>query len=188
MATPGFTLSPRLPALAAIVFFLPVVVSFAVAPTAWWPNYPGLLFHLSLFFLVSQMDAPEWGKAAGYAWLALDVTTGVMSLNGVPITIALYVRFGGHIFAGLWIIAASLHGSAPMKAMGYLTGACMSLFTFVSPFVSPSALAPASIFVVIWLGIIAWQDGARRSTADAETPRPCPPGGMEQARRSSLQG
>ena len=153
--------SARWPAIAAILLFLPVMVTFAMAPGVWWVNYPGILFHLALFLLVPKLDAPDWAKAAGYGWLVLDVQAGVMGLNGVPHAIFDYVRLGGHIFAGIWIVTASFSGSLPVKISGILAGGLMFLYSFASPFLPLKVLFPASIIVIIWLAFIAAQNGTR---------------------------
>ncbi|WP_437815672.1 hypothetical protein [Sorangium sp. So ce1078] len=84
--------SPRVAASVAFLCFAPVLVSFAVAPGARWPEYPGLAFHLAVFALVPSLRAPEWARMAGYGWLFLDVTTGVLALNHVPHAVADPVR------------------------------------------------------------------------------------------------
>ena len=104
------------------------------------------------------------GKRAGYGWLILDVQTGVMVMNDVPHAIADYVRLGGHIFAGMWIVTVSLPGSMPVKVSGITSGACMFLFSFVSRFLPLSALGPVSLLVVVWLGFIAAQNGVKSAS------------------------
>ncbi len=163
MIDPIRSLSPRVIALAALVFFAPVVVTFAVAPGVWWADYPGILFHLAMFLLVAKLDAPDWAKAAGYGWLVLDVMTGVLTLNNVPHDIADYVRLGGHIFAGIWLVTAALSGSRSMMIAGVLTGIWLGGYTFVSPFLPMTVIGPTAIFFLIWLAIIAWQNGSRRT-------------------------
>ena len=170
MIDPNAALSPRVWAVAAIVMFAPVMVTFAVAPGIWWANYPGILFHLALFLLVPKLDAPDWAKAAGYAWLAIDVTTGVLTMNGVPHAIADYVRLGGHIFAGIWIVTASLPGTLPVRITGYIGGGWLFLFSFASPFLPLASLGPASIIVLIWLGFIAWQNARPDRTLQGSSP------------------
>lgn len=171
MTDPAGSLSVRLIAAAALLFFAPVVVSFIVAPgAAWIRNYPGIFFHLAIFLLVAKLEAPEWAKAAGYGWLILDVMTGVLTLNGVPHEIYDFVRLGGHIFSGIWIAVASLSGSRLLKVVGVVTGVYLSAFTFVSPFLSMKALGPNAILVLIWLAIIAWQNGSKRQTRVVSPP------------------
>lgn len=162
MTDPIRSLSTRSIAAAALLFFAPVVLSFAVAPgAAWIRNYPGILFHLAIFLLVSRLEAPEWAKAAGYGWLVLDVMTAVLTLNSVPHEIYDFVRLGGHIFGGIWIATASLSGSRPVKIVGLITGIYLSGFTFLSPFLPLKALGPGALLVLVWLAIIAWQNGSR---------------------------
>ncbi|WP_407542512.1 hypothetical protein Q0M94_23255 (plasmid) [Deinococcus radiomollis] len=147
-------------AISALVCFAPVVVTFAVAPGVWWADYPGILFHLAMFFLVAKLPAPDWAKAAGYGWLVLDVMTGVLTLNHVPHATADFVRLGGHVFAGIWLVTSALSGSRPYKIIGVLTGAWLGGYTFLSPFLPMTVIGPTAIFFLIWLGIIAWQNGS----------------------------
>lgn len=154
--------SARTLALVAFVCFAIVVASFAVAPGVWWSDYPGIVFHLAIFLLVPWLPAPQWAKASGYGWAIIDTAVGAMTLNGVPMEIAMPLRLGGHVFAGIWIAAASLSGSAPMKVIGCMAGAWLMVFTFTARFVPPIALMPSSILVLAWLAIIAWQDGNTR--------------------------
>ncbi len=114
---------------------------------------------------MARLEAPEWARAAGYGWLILDVTAGVLTLNGVPYGIYEHVRFGGHVFGGIWIATASLSGSRPLAIVGVVTGLYLSAFTFASPFLSPKVLGPDGILVLVWLAIIAWQGGSRRQAA-----------------------
>ena len=162
MVDPIRFLSTRAIAIAAFIFFAPVVVTFAVAPGVFWADYPGILFHLAIFLLVPRLAAPDWAKAAGYGWLVLDVMTGVLTLNAVPHDIADYVRLGGHIFAGIWIFTASLSGSRSMQIVGIILGGLLFAYTFVSPFLPMAVLAPNALLFLVWLGIIAWQNGSKR--------------------------
>ena len=154
------SISTRLFAVAAFACFAPVVATFAFAPGIWWADYPGILFHLAMFMLVSRLDAPDWAKAAGYGWLVLDVTTGVMTLNHVPHAIADFVRLGGHIFGGIWMATASLSGSRPVKITGVIAGLWLAGYTFVSPFLPMTFIGPTAILFLVWLAIIAWQGDA----------------------------
>ena len=161
MIDPNASLSPRMLAVAAILFFVPVMISFGLAPGVWWINYPGILFHLALFLLVPKLEAPEWARAAGYGWLLLDVTTGVMTMDNVAHDIAYSERYGGHIFAGIWMITVSLRGSLPVRITGILGGGILFLYSFVARFVPATALSPTSILILLWLALIAWQNGVR---------------------------
>jgi hypothetical protein len=112
-----------------------------------------------MFLLVLKLPAPEWARAAGYGWLLLDVVAGALMINHVPRAIAGNVRLGGHIFAGIWIVMASLQGSPAAKLAALPAGLFLFAYTFASPFLPPAWLRPASIFVLVWLGIIARQNG-----------------------------
>ena len=165
MIDPVRSVSVRTIAAFALVFYVPVVIASALHGATWVRNYPGILFHLAVFLLVARLEAPEWARAAGYGWLILDVTAAVLTLNGVPYGIYEHVRFGGHIFGGIWIATASLSGSRPVRIVGVVTGLYLTSFSFASPFLSPKALGPDGILVLVWLAIIAWQNGSGRQVA-----------------------
>jgi hypothetical protein len=150
--------SPRPFAIAAILFFIPALISFALRQRGLWAEYPGIFFHLSIFFLVSMLEAPSWGKAAGYLWIGLDVLTGALMINHVPFEIAFNVRLGGHIFAGLWLMATSWRATKGMKITGMIAGIWLSGYTFLAPLLPAVFLSPASILMVIWLVIVAKQN------------------------------
>lgn len=171
MIDPARSLSVRSIAVAALLLFAPVMVSIIIAPNAGWVrNYPGILFHLAFFLLVAKLEAPEWARAAGYGWLVLDVMTAVLTLNGVPFENYIFVRLGGHIFGGIWIATASLSGSRPVQIVGVVTGLYLFGFTFASPFVPLQALFPNAILILVWLAIIAWQNGGKRHPQVASPP------------------
>jgi hypothetical protein len=168
--------SARILTLAALVCVAPVVATFWVAPGVWWAEYPGMLFHLSIFFLVPRLPAPVWAKAAGYGWAIIDTTVGAMVLNGVPREIAMPTRLGGHIFAGIWILGTSLSGSTSIRLIGCIAGIWVSAFTFVARFVPQAMLRPASLLVLVWLAVIAWQDGSTRRPSEQVKLRDQTPG------------
>ena len=154
---PFRSVSPTWFALGALACFAVVTASFALPHRIWWIDYPGIAFHLFMFMLVAKLDAPDWAKAAGYGWLVLDVMVGVLTLNHLPPNIYFPIRLGGHIFAGTWITMVSLSAPRAMKIVGVITGVWLAGYSFVSPFVSGKALAPNSLLILVWLGIIAWR-------------------------------
>lgn len=157
--------SARFLAGLAAILFIPIVVCFFLPAVPAWADYPGIIFHLAIFGLVSRMPAPEWGRAAGYGWLVVDTTVGVMTMHGIGEEIFAPIRFGGHIFAGIWIVSASVGGSRLLQILGVISGLYLGGFTFVSTFLPMQALAPASILVTVWLAIIAFYDGNGRKEA-----------------------
>src|ERR1700722_312282 len=134
MVDPLLSISPRAIALTGFVLFAPVVVSFRLAPGRRWAEYVGIFFHLATFFLVAKLPVPDWARAAGYGWLLLDVTAGALNVNRIPHAVGAHVRLGGHIFAGIWIIMASLQGSPAVMLTGLPAGAFLFGYTFASPF------------------------------------------------------
>jgi hypothetical protein len=161
MVDPLLSLSIRAVALIALLLWVPIVASFRFAPGARWAGYLGIFYHLAVFLLVFKLPAPEWAKVAGYSWLLLDVAAGVLGINQVQPAIAQHVRLGGHIFAGIWIVMASLQGSLAAKLVGLPTGALLFAYTFASPFLPRVWLSPAAILMLVWLAILAWQNGIR---------------------------
>lgn len=159
MVDPLLSLSIRSVSLVALLLWAPVVASFRFAPGARWPGHIGILFHLVVFLLVFKLPAPEWARAAGYGWLLLDVAAGVFRVNQAQPAIAQYMRLGGHIFAGIWIVMVSLQGSLAVKLVGLPAGAILFAYTFASPFLPTVWLSPAAILVLVWLAILAWQNG-----------------------------
>jgi hypothetical protein len=161
MIDPLLSLSIRVVVLIALLLWVPIVASFRFAPGARWAGYVGIFYHLAVFLLVFKLPAPEWAKAAGYSWLLLDVVAGTLGINQVQPAIAQNVRLGGHIFAGIWIVMASLQGSLAAKLVGLPTGVILFAYTFASPFLPRVWLSPAAILMLVWLAILAWQNGIR---------------------------
>jgi len=160
-ADPVSPFQPRTPAIAAFLCFAPVLVSFAVAPGATWPEYPGIFYHLAMFMLVASLKAPEWARIAGYGWVLLDVAVGVLRIHHVPHETADPLRFAAHIFAGMWVAMASLAGTRRVKVVGVIAGVWLSSYTFVSPFLPTTFLAPCSLAMMVWLALIALQNGSQ---------------------------
>ena len=161
MVDPLLSLSIRAVSLIALLLWVPVVASFRFAPGTRWAAYVGIFYHLAVFLLVFKLPAPEWARAAGYSWLLLDVAAGTLGINQVQPAIAQDVRLGGHIFAGIWIVMASLQGSLAAKLVGLPTGVILFAYTFASPFLARVWLSPAAILMLVWLAILAWQNGIR---------------------------
>lgn len=159
MIDPIRSVEPRYFAIAALLCWAPIVVSFTLWPHAWWVDYVGILLHLAMFMLVAKLEAPDWAKAAGYGYVLLDVTTGVLTINDVPYSTALFIRLAGHIFCGIWMVTASLQGSWPTRVVGIITGTWLAGYTIVAAFVPITALGPASILTVIWMAMLVWNNG-----------------------------
>lgn len=150
-------LSTRTLAIVPIVLFLPTLVSFAVSePGAVWVEYPGVFFHLAILLLIARLDAPAWAKAAGYGWIAIDVLSGIMSINEVAYDITWPVRLGGHVLAGTWILMSSVHARhQATRVVGALTGLWLGSFSFVANIAPHLLLAPSSLLIIVWFVLLA---------------------------------
>jgi hypothetical protein len=149
-------LSLRLVALLPLVLFLPAVVAFFVDPDVAWGEYLGVFFHLSILFLVSRLPAANWAKAAGYGWVVLDVLTGILMINDVDHDTAWAVRLGGHVLAGVWIVASSLVSRPwPIRVVGVLTGVWLAGYSFVGSHLAEEFLRPAGILILVWFALLA---------------------------------
>lgn len=63
----------------------------------------GVIYHLSLVPLVSELSAPTAIRFAGYLWLYMDAFVDIVSINGIGQATAWSFRMGVHLFAGIWI-------------------------------------------------------------------------------------
>ncbi|MEU4508152.1 hypothetical protein AB0G05_01530 [Nonomuraea wenchangensis] len=146
----------RLVALLPLLLFLPAVIAFFVDPAVAWGEYLGVFFHLSILFLVSRLKAAPWAKAAGYGWVTLDVLTGILMINGVEYDTAWAVRLGGHVLAGVWIVASSLVSpSWPVRVVGVVTGVWLAGYSFVGDVLAEEFLRPAGIMILVWFALLA---------------------------------
>lgn len=147
----------RMIAILPILLFIPSLVSFVISePGVVWPEYSGVFFHLAILLLISKLDAPTWAKAAGYNWIALDVLTGIMSINGVAHDITWPIRLGGHVFAGVWIAVASACMSRQLiRIIGVVTGIWLGGYSFVADVAPDFVLYPSALLIVVWFALLA---------------------------------
>ena len=112
----------------------------------------GVIFHILLLPIVAILLAPEWVKAAGYAWLAIDVIVGVAAINGLPETTAWPLRLGGHVLAGIWIFFSSLNVT-PLwfSEVGIVLALNLGGYSIAAPWASKRFLLPSGILMVGWL-------------------------------------
>ena len=115
----------------------------------------GIAPHLLLFAVVAALPAPVWAKSAGYGWLAIDMTTDIMALNGVADATFLPMRYGGHIAAALWIATASWQAKGATRGVGLLLALDLGVYSFIAPFVSFVALLPSIVLLPTWFALVA---------------------------------
>src|SRR6516165_9660010 len=132
------------------------------------------------------------GEGHGYGWLLLDVVAGALMIDLVPRAIAGKVRLGGHIFAGIRFVMASLQGSPAPKLAGLPAGLFLFAYTFASPFLPSAWLSPASILVLStyfsrlrWPCLALWPHVSIRRTPVAITCRPMSRASLDGGRSCS---
>jgi hypothetical protein len=114
----------------------------------------GVAPHLLLFPIVAALPAPTWGRAAGWGWLAIDMTSDILALNGVPETVYLPLRYGGHVSAAVWIVSASWSAAGALRPVGLLAALDLGGYSFLAPFVSFVALLPAGVLLPVWFVLV----------------------------------
>jgi hypothetical protein len=139
------------------VFFIPALAKLPIAPQD--GTLPGAILaiaeHMVLFPVVAALPAPQWAKAAGYGWLVTDMSTDIMALNGVPNTIFLSLRYGGHISAALWMISASWFARGATRIVGWLTALDLGSYSFLAAYgVNFVALIPSGILLPLWCAMV----------------------------------
>lgn len=146
--------------LAAVAFgsaglFAAVNVGMGAARGARWVEYTGLGFHLLLLPLAARLDAPDWARAMGYAWIAVDGTVSVALINGQSPEAPARARLGGHVLASVWIAAASQPLPARARLLGRALAACLGGHSLVAPFTRrPVLLYAAGPLMVAWLAAV----------------------------------
>jgi len=167
---------------AAVFFVVGMALVIAAAPP---PSYVGtpppviivatlafLAFHLSLLPVVAALDAPEWAKASGYAWIAIDNMLNVMTYFGVDGELITPMRMGVHFAAASWIGGASMSAAGTRRVVGLLAALALVGASLVGPFVPAAArgslLGPAGLLLVVWLILVG---RGLRTTIAACVPR-----------------
>src|SRR5512140_883559 len=118
-------------AYAAIVFFVGgmTLVITQQPPATFAGSPPALviavtlaftLFHLSLLPVVAALDAPEWAKGSGYAWIVVDNVIVFMGYFGVGSELIVPMRLGVHLAAVTWIAGASATAGGAIRVVGWL--------------------------------------------------------------------
>jgi hypothetical protein len=134
----------------------------------------GIAPHLLLFAVVAALPAPVWAKSAGYGWLAIDMTTDIMALNGVAPATFLPMRYGGHIAAALWIATASWEAKGATRGVGLLLALDLGVYSFIAPFVSFVALLPSIVLLPAWFVLVARHIGRGAEERQEAADRPSP--------------
>ncbi|GCE51429.1 hypothetical protein EI42_06220 [Thermosporothrix hazakensis] len=158
-------------ALHLITYFIPSIrdATVANAPLIAEPRtVVAIAAALVLFPVVAALPTPEWVRYAGYGWLGVEVVTEIMQLNDAPTSLTfLSLRYGGHILAGAWIIAASWRSDLLTKIVGSLLALIIVLYSFtaflpaVAVILLPTPVLYPLWFVLIGLGLTRQQQHPR---------------------------
>ena len=142
-------------AYAGALLFTILVILFNTMPQNVVPIViVAVTFHVLLFPVVAKVPSTDWGRAAGYGWLTLDIAANIMHLNGVDEHITSALRYGAHIPAIIWIIISSLHCNRKIQITGILQALVMGSYSFLAPWVPMWYLYPAMILLIIWLILV----------------------------------
>jgi hypothetical protein len=109
--------------------------------------------HLLLFPVVAALPAPPWARAAGFGWLVIDITTDIMSLNGVASSIYLPMRYGGHVSAALWIASASWQARGAVRIVGLILALNLGIYSFI-PNGPVLILVPTGFLLPLWFLLV----------------------------------
>lgn len=160
---------PRLETLAVISFVLLLVstplFSFSEGLGQYIREYMGLFWHFSMFFFISKLPTPEWGRICGRFWIVLDVLSGLLYLNNFygitgdlslgiatqALTLCTTVRLAAHCFEGLWLISSAMTTrDRVIRVCGVLAGVLIAAYSVVSPFAPGWMLSLNVPFMLIW--------------------------------------
>ncbi|MEV4177033.1 hypothetical protein [Nonomuraea sp. NPDC049709] len=87
--------------------------------------------------------------------MALDVLAGILMINAVEYDTAWAVRLGGHVLAGVWIVASSLVSrSWPVRVVGVLAGVWLAGYFFAGTLLAEEFLRPAGIMILVWFALL----------------------------------
>ncbi len=176
-------LRPTAAAYAAAFLFAIHLVTYLIAPIrdATPTSSPivaellallGVAEHLVLFPVVAALPAPRWARAAGYGWLVIDMATDIMQLNGAAKLTYLSLRYGGHIAAALWIVAASWRTKRALRFTGCFVALDLVVYSFIAyvPFAF-IVLLPSLILLPLWFwlvgNLLAYIDQCQPQPAEA---------------------
>lgn len=119
------------------------------------------LFHLSLLPVVAALEAPEWAKGSGYAWIVVDNVIVFMGYFGVGSELIVPMRWGVHLAAATWLFGASAAAGGAIRITGWLAAVAFVAASFAGPFVGADmggqTLGPAGLLMILWLIMVGRQ-------------------------------
>jgi hypothetical protein len=167
MRLPAPVSKPLAPlALTSAVGFALLNVGRSIAPRARWVQVVGVGAHALLLPLTARLAAPDWVRAMGYGWVAVDGAASIAVLGGKAPASVMPVRLGGHLLAAAWLVGAAQSLPQPARWLGLLAASCLGGHTLLAPFTQhkpPVLLYASGPLLVGWLGALSYTSPAQRS-------------------------
>jgi hypothetical protein len=170
---PSRAFASRCAYLAVLLFIVGILMASMLGPLMNFTPPPSIqvtvvslafsAFHLSLIPVVAALPSPEWARATGYAWIAIDNVLVFMGFFGVGAEVIVPARWGVHLACATWMFGASASGSGGVKTVGYLAAAALVVVSYVGPFIGTAnvqpSLGPAALLLIIWLVLVGRELG-----------------------------
>jgi hypothetical protein len=118
--------------LAAALLFAGFHLPVPALTTGGTPRVLGIGYHLLLLPAVAALPAPDWVRAAGFAWMLIDAVLNGAALHGLPEQTGDALRQGVHVLSSLWVVGAGWSGGPGLAAastclaLAFLTRFCLS--------------------------------------------------------------
>lgn len=145
-------------AYAGAVLFVALIVAFhlagANASATGWVLAIGVVAvtsHLILLPVVGAIDVPQWARAGGYAWIAIDVMVSIATVNGADGELMSVLRLGGHLPAAVWIAFAASRLGGAAREVGALLAAMLTVHAFASPWIPLWVIYIPFVTIPVWL-------------------------------------
>jgi len=114
----------------------------------------GVASHVVLLPVVAALSAPEWARAGGYAWIAIDAMLNVARVNGAASSVIDPLRLGGHISAGIWMLMAASEGAGPVCIVGVPLAVVLMAHALTSQWIPPWILFIPFMTIPVWLTLV----------------------------------
>jgi hypothetical protein len=117
--------------------------------------------------VVAASGTRSWTRAAGYAWLAIDVMLNVASVNGMTLAAVTPFRLGGHVLAATWVADAALASSGLVVPVGLALAALLAGHALTAPWIPPWVLFVPFALIPVWLVLLGRYLQTHRRTSAA---------------------
>ena len=155
------TVLPILAVVAAALFAATMTLA-AFSGTRIAGEYVGTGFHLLLLPMVDALPGSFTTKGAGLAWIACDVVAATGAIwrgrEASKRDAASWnvVRMAGHLFAAIWIAAASAALGTVGLVTGWLLASTFAAFTLAAGRLPRWTMAVPGALMIGWLLLVAY--------------------------------